>query len=182
VYQSGCLWDVPGVSALADHGAPKAVAQAEETRNRVHEHLGNADGTPTKRGPGRPPKAAASLEQVAQDVEDARQAHQRLAAQHETVTPSIRAIAQHEHLSETCLERIEKAARVVPTMQATIAFVLGYVCQQVRQLDVVPPVSYAMHAHLIPAWYLDRVASIRSGIINCEDSDIMRSAHKWLTR
>ena len=47
-------------------------------------------------------------------------------------------------------------------MQATIAFVSGYVRQQVRQLDVVPPVSYAMHAHLIPVWYLDRVASMRT--------------------
>jgi hypothetical protein len=95
----------------------------------------------------------ASLEQVAQDVEVARQEHQRLAGQRETVTQSIRAlghayhfvdlergmrrngklivgdiqrhidtirtIAQQEHLSKTCLERNEKAARVVPKMQAT---------------------------------------------------------------
>lgn len=39
----------------------------------------------------------------------------------------IRAIAQHEGLSQSCLERIDKAERVVPKMQATIEFVSGYV-------------------------------------------------------
>src|SRR5713226_6018675 len=75
---------------------------------------------------------------------------------------TIRTIAQQEHLSETCMERIEKAERVVPKMQATIAFVSGYVRQQVRQLDLTPPASFAMHAKLIPAYYLDRVAQTRS--------------------
>jgi hypothetical protein len=75
---------------------------------------------------------------------------------------SIRTIAQQEQLSETCLGHIEKAARVVPKMQATIEFVSGYVRQQGRQLDLAPPASYAMHAHLIPSYYLDRVASTRT--------------------
>ena len=75
---------------------------------------------------------------------------------------TIRTIAQQEHLSETCLDRIEKAERVVPKMQATIEFVSGYVRQQVRQLDLAPPASYAMHAHLIPSFYLERVASTRT--------------------
>ena len=75
---------------------------------------------------------------------------------------TIRAIAQQEHLSETSLDRIEKAAWVVPTMQATIEFVSGYVRWQVSQLDLVPPVSYAMHAALIPSFYLDRVAQTRT--------------------
>jgi hypothetical protein len=65
---------------------------------------------------------------------------------------TIRTMAPQAQLTETCLERIAKAERVVPTMQATIAFVSGYVRQQVRQLDVAQPVSYAMHAHLIPAY------------------------------
>ena len=38
---------------------------------------------------------------------------------------TIRTIAQQDHLSETCLGRIEKAERVVPKRQATIAFVSG---------------------------------------------------------
>lgn len=58
-----------------------------------------------------------------------------------------------------CLDRIEKAERVVPKMQATIAFALGYVRQQVRQLDLRQSESSAMHAHLIPSLYLERVAS-----------------------
>jgi hypothetical protein len=74
---------------------------------------------------------------------------------------TIRTIAQHEHLSEACLDRIEKAKRVIPKMQATIEFVSGYVRQQVSQLDLAPPAAFAMHARLIPSYYLDRVASTR---------------------
>ena len=74
----------------------------------------------------------------------------------------MRSMAQHEGLSQSGLERIEKAERVVPKMQATIAFVSGYVKQQVAQLDLTPPVSFAMHAKLIPSYYLDRVAETRT--------------------
>ena len=74
----------------------------------------------------------------------------------------VRAIAQHEGLSQSCLERIAKAERVVPKMQATIAFVSGYVGQQVDQLDLTPAASFAMHAKLIPSFYLDRVAQTRT--------------------
>jgi Family of unknown function (DUF6399) len=74
----------------------------------------------------------------------------------------MRTIAQHEGLSQRCLERIEKAERVVPKMQATIAFVSRYMGQQVAQLDVTPPASFAMHAKLIPSYYLDRVAETRT--------------------
>jgi Family of unknown function (DUF6399) len=74
----------------------------------------------------------------------------------------MRTLAQQAGLSQTCMERIEKAARVVPKMQATIEFVSGYVRQQVAQLDLTPPVSFVMHAKLIPSYYLDRVAQTRS--------------------
>ena len=74
----------------------------------------------------------------------------------------IRTVAQQEELSQSCLERIDKAERVVPKMQATIEFVSGYVGQQVAQLDLEPPISFAMHAKLIPSYYLDRVAGARS--------------------
>jgi len=182
--------------AVKQRAAAKAVAQAEETLKQGHEYLAHVNRTPEKRAPGRPPKAAASLEQVAQDVETARPEHQRISGQREPMAQSIRAIghayhfvdlergvrrngkliagdiqhhidtirpiAQQEHLSETCLERIKKAERVVPKMQATIEFVSGYVRQQVRQLDLAQTVSYAMHAHLIPSYYLERVASTRT--------------------
>jgi Family of unknown function (DUF6399) len=74
----------------------------------------------------------------------------------------IRAVAQQEGLSQSCLERLDKAERVVPKMQSTIEFVSGYVRQQVAQLDLTPPVAFAMHAKLIPAYYLDRVAKTRT--------------------
>jgi hypothetical protein len=74
----------------------------------------------------------------------------------------MRSIAQQEGLSQSCVERIEKAERVVPKMQATIEFVSRYVGQQVAQLDLTPPVSFAMHAKLIPSYYLDRVAQTRT--------------------
>jgi hypothetical protein len=74
----------------------------------------------------------------------------------------IRSVAQHAGLSQTCLERIAKAERVVPKMQATIEFVSGYVHKQVQQLDLPSPVAYVLHARLIPSCYLERVAQRRS--------------------
>lgn len=75
---------------------------------------------------------------------------------------TMRTISRHERLSQVCLDRIDKAARVVPKIQATIAFVSTYVRQQVSQLGLRQPESYAMHAHLIPSFYLDRVAQTRT--------------------
>jgi uncharacterized protein DUF6399 len=182
--------------AAKQRAAYKAVAKAEERLARVQEHLHNTTDELEKRGPGRPPKMAASLEQVEQVVEAARHEHQRLSGQREQVTQSIRAIghayhfvdlergvrrngkliagdiqhqidtirtiAQQEALSQACLERIEKAERVVPKMQATLEFVSAYVRRQVHQLDLTPPQSYALHAHLIPSAYLERVASTKT--------------------
>lgn len=182
--------------ALKQRAAAKAATKAEETLKRVQESLDNPHDEPIKRRPGRPSKARPGLAQIAQEVEATRHEHQRLSAQREQVTQSIRAIghayhfvdlergvrrngkliagdiqqhiatirdiAQQEHLSETCLERLEKAERVVPKMQATIEFVSSYVRQQVRRLALTPPQSHAMHAHLIPSCYLDRVATTRT--------------------
>lgn len=74
----------------------------------------------------------------------------------------IRTVAQPEHLSQSSLDRIDKAERVWPKMQATIEFVSSYVGQQVKALDLTPPVSFTMHAKLIPAYYLDHVAQTRT--------------------
>jgi len=87
---------------------------------------------------------------------------QLIAADIQEHIKQARAIAQHEGLSQHCFARIAKAERVVPKMQATIEFVSGYVGQQVEQLDLTPPVSFAMHAKLIPSFYLDRVAQTRT--------------------
>ena len=75
---------------------------------------------------------------------------------------TIRGVAQHEGLSQSGLDRIDKAERMVPKMKATIDFVSGYVRDQVRRLDLAPLASYAMHAHLIPSFYLERVAKTRT--------------------
>ena len=80
--------------------------------------------------------------------------------QHQSDT--IRTIAQQEGLSQACFDRIEKAERVVPKMQATITFVSAYVRQQVQQLALPSPQSFAMHARLIPSYYLERVAATRT--------------------
>ena len=79
-----------------------------------------------------------------------------------TQMESMCTVAQHEQLSQRCLERIEKAERVVPKMQATIEFVSGYVRPQVNRWDLTQPISFAMHAKLIPSSYLDRVAQTRT--------------------
>jgi Family of unknown function (DUF6399) len=83
---------------------------------------------------------------------------QLIASDIRTQIETIRTIAQQENLSQRCLDRIDKAQRVGPKMQATIEFVSGYVRQHVNQLDLAQPVSYAMHAQLIPSFYLERVA------------------------
>jgi hypothetical protein len=78
--------------AAKQRAAHEAVAQAEETLNRVQERFDNVTGEPAKRRAGRPPKTAVSLEQLAQDVASARHEHQRLTGQREPVSQSLRAI------------------------------------------------------------------------------------------
>jgi Family of unknown function (DUF6399) len=187
---------VCGPMATKQRAAAKAASAAQARLEQRQGPLQEVADAPHQRGPGRPPQAPASLEQVEQDAQAARQECERLSAQREQVAQSIRrigqsyhfvdvergvrrngrliaaeiqgqidmirSVAQHEGLSQTCLERLDKAERVVPKMQATIEFVSGYVHRQVRQLDLTPPVSYALHAHLIPACYLERVAQSRT--------------------
>ena len=87
---------------------------------------------------------------------------QLIAADIQEHIEQIRTVAQQEELSQRCVERIDKAERVVPKMRGTIEFVSRYVAQQVAQLDLTPPVSFAMHAKLIPSYYLERVAETRT--------------------
>jgi len=182
--------------ATKQRAAAKAVAAAQEQLEQGQGQLQGAGDAPDKRGPGRPPKATASLEQLEWEAQAARQEFERISAQREQVAQSIRGIghayhfvdvergvrrngqlivadlqaqidtmrtvAQHEGLREAGVDRIDKAQRVVPKMQATIECVAGYVRQQVRQRDLTPPVSYAMHAHLIPSCSLERVAQTRT--------------------
>jgi Family of unknown function (DUF6399) len=132
-------------------------AQALEAASREHERLAQQREHVAKsiRGIGHDSHCV--------DLErGVRRNGQRIAAAIQAHIEQVRAIAQHEGLSQSCVERMEKAERVVPKMQATIEFVSGYVRQQVEQLDLAPPASFAMHAKLIPSYYLDRVAPTRT--------------------
>jgi hypothetical protein len=93
-----------------------------------------------------------------------------MAADIQAQIATVRTVAQHEGLNQSSLDRIDTAERVVPTMQATIAFVSGYGRQQVDQLDVTQPASFAMHAKLMPSYDLDRVAQTRT----VSDGDALR--------
>jgi hypothetical protein len=86
---------------------------------------------------------------------------QRIASESQAHLAQMRTIAPPEGLSQHGVERLEKAARGVPKMPATIACVSGYVTQQGAQLALPPPVSFAIHATLLPASSLERVAGTR---------------------
>jgi transposase len=88
---------VSGPMATKQRAAAKAATEAQE---RLEQGQGQPQGVgdaPHKRGPGRPPKAAASLEQLAQEAHAARLEHQRLSAQREQVAQSLRTIGQAYH-------------------------------------------------------------------------------------
>jgi len=87
---------------------------------------------------------------------------QRRAADLQAPIARVRTVAPHAGLSQTCVDRMGNAARVVPTRQATIEFVSGYVRRQVAPLGVPPPVSYALPAPLMPSCSLERVARTRT--------------------
>ena len=146
----------PGRPPKAPMGLEQA-QQALEAANHEHERLSQQRK-----------QVKQSLEAIAQayhfvDLErGVRRNGQLIASDIRTQIETIRRVAQHEHLSQNSLDRIDKAERVVPKMQATIEFVSGYVGQQVDQLDLTPPASFALHARLIPAYYLDRVAQTRT--------------------
>src|SRR6266540_1668112 len=91
---------VSGPMATKQRAAAKAATEAHE---RLEQGQGQPPGVgdaPHKRGPGRPPKAAASLEPLAQEAQAARLEHQRLSAQREQVAQSIRTIGQASHCGD----------------------------------------------------------------------------------
>jgi len=178
--------------AAKQRAAAKALQTAEETLTRVQERLAappkRGPGRPPKGGTDLEQAAqavdaarqehqrlAGQRAQVTQSIRAVGHAYhfvdlergvrrngKLIAGDIQQHIDTLRTVAHQEDLSETCLERIEKAERVVPKMQATIEFVSGYVRQQVQQLALAPPQSFAMHAYLIPSHYLDRVAAMRT--------------------
>jgi hypothetical protein len=86
----------------------------------------------------------------------------RMAADLHGQSDTIRSSAQPEGLSQAGRDRLQHAQRVVPTRQATIACGSRAVRQQGGQLHVAQPQAYALHAPLMPAFALERVASTRT--------------------
>ncbi len=71
----------------------------------------------------------------------------------------IRAYAEQEELRESALARIDKAERVLPKMEATIAFVSAEVRRAVDELKLSFAAASAVHTKVIPAAYLERIAA-----------------------
>ena len=91
---------VSGPMATKQRAAAKAATEAHERREQGQGQPPGVGDAPHKRGPGRPPKAAASLEPLAQEAQAARLEHQRLSAQREQVAQSIRTIGQASHCGD----------------------------------------------------------------------------------
>jgi hypothetical protein len=72
---------------------------------------------------------------------------------------SLRTLAANEGLSDHSMERINKAERVLPKMAETIDFVSSYINREVDKLGLTDQQTYQVHAKLIPAAYLSRVAA-----------------------
>src|SRR5438105_1861136 len=88
---------VSGPMATKQRAAAQAATEAHERREQGQGQLQGAGAAPEKRGPGRPPKATASLEQRAQEAQATRQEFERISVQREQVAQSIRRIGQAYH-------------------------------------------------------------------------------------
>ncbi len=71
----------------------------------------------------------------------------------------IEAHVKQAALSEKGFARIAKAARVVPAMVATIAWVHRTITARVHALRLTAAVTDLLHTHIIPGLYLQRVAA-----------------------
>jgi hypothetical protein len=103
--------------------------QALESATEEHERLAEqrAKGQQSIRGIGHDDHCV-NLER------GVRRNGQLIAADMQEHIERIRTVAQQAGLSQSCLERIDKAERVVPKMQSTIELVSRYVTEQVAQL------------------------------------------------
>lgn len=163
---------VSGPLATKQRAAIKAVAEAQERleQGQAHEQL-ETSSTDVQAASQELKRVSTQREQVAQSIRRISQLYHvvdlergvrrnapLIATDIREQVNTIRTVAQEEGLSQSCLERIEKAERVIPKMQATIEFVSRYVREEIRRLELEPPHAFAMHARLMPASYLERVA------------------------
>ena len=88
---------ISGALATKQRAAGKADTEAQAMLEPRQERLQHSSDAPAKRGPGRPPTAAARLEPVAQQAEAASRESQRLSGQREKVAQSLRAIGHAYH-------------------------------------------------------------------------------------
>ena len=89
---------------------------------------------------------------IPQETEEVSQAlHQGL--------EEIEAVAHEAGLAESCLKRLRKAKKVVVEMVATIVFVHFTMRAKVEALTLAPALEQAVLGKLIPALYLERVAT-----------------------
>ena len=72
---------------------------------------------------------------------------------------AIETVASEAHLPESCLAKIRQARRVVVKMVATLAFFWVTVRAKVEALALPPDIEQALYTNLIPAIYLDVVAT-----------------------
>ncbi len=130
--------------------APGAGAQDVEAARREPQHLAGQRAQVTQRR-----RASGHAYYFVALERGVRRTGTRIASDIQEHSATLRTLAQQAQLSATCLDRRANAARVGPTMPAPIACVSGAGRQQVRQRDLVPLVSYAMHAPRIPLRGLD---------------------------
>src|SRR5262245_29157313 len=83
---------VCGPMATKQRAAVKAATEAQEQLAQGQGQLQGTGDAPAKRGPGRPSKATASLEQLAREVQAASQEYERISAQRAQGPQSIRSI------------------------------------------------------------------------------------------
>lgn len=94
--------------------------QALETASREHERLAQQRQQVTQR-----PQAIGHASHVVALQRGVRRHGTLSAADIQAQSPTIRTMAQQATRRQVCLERLAKAERVIPTMQATMAFVSG---------------------------------------------------------
>src|SRR5207244_4938574 len=81
----------------------RTAAGTQQTLAQMQERLQTHSDAPEKRAPGRPQKATARLEEVAQQAEAASREYQRISGQREQVARSLRSIGHAYHFVD--LER-----------------------------------------------------------------------------
>jgi hypothetical protein len=71
----------------------------------------------------------------------------------------LRGIAADLNLGERALKSIDKARQLLPSLLATLTFVLAFILARVEELELPEDVKRTLHRQLIPAFYLQGAAA-----------------------